>query len=231
MSSDSGPNEQSASNQKSNFRPAWRSTVAWCILLLVVAGGLAIDLSTKAWSFNSVADHPVHIDRTAIIENASYQPIPPHDSVVLIPGRILNLHLVLNSGAVFGIGAHRRTFFIIFTVIAVCICLWIFARWMSERSTMAHIGIGLVLAGALGNLYDRLAFGRVRDFLHMLPDRHLPFGWSWPGGNSELFPWVFNIADVMLLAGMCLLLIHIHLTDRAEKRAKQNLNEDAGHAG
>ena len=231
MSSDSGPNEQPASHKNSNFRPAWRSAGAWCLLLVVVMCGLGLDLSTKAWSFNSVTDHPVHIDRAAIIENASYQPIPPHDSVVLIPGHILNLHLVLNSGAVFGIGAHRRTFFIIFTVIAVCICLWIFARWMSDRSTMAHIGIGLVLAGALGNLYDRLAFGRVRDFLHMLPDRHLPFGWSWPGGNSELFPWVFNIADVMLLVGMGLLLIHIHLTDRAQQRAKQNLNEDAGHAG
>jgi signal peptidase II len=230
MSSDTEPRAHPASSPSAHFRPAWRSPLAWCILVLVVAGGLTLDLGTKAWSFNAVTDHPIHIDRQAIIENANYQPIPPHESVVLIPGRVLNLHLVLNSGAVFGIGAQRRTFFIIFTVIAVLICLSVFSRWMSERSTMAHVGIGLVLAGALGNLYDRLVFGRVRDFLHMLPDRHLPFGWSWPGGNAELFPWVFNIADVMLLAGMGLLLLHIHLTDRAQRHTKRPADTDATHA-
>lgn len=210
------------------FTPAWRSPKAWCVLVVVVLCGLGFDLGTKTWSFNSVAGHPVHIDRQALIENATYQPIPPHDSVVFIPGRILNFHLVLNSGAVFGIGAHQRGFFIGFTIVAVAVCLWIFCRWIAAGSTMAHIGIGLVLAGALGNLYDRLIFGRVRDFLHMLPDRHLPFGWSWPGGNSELFPWVFNIADVMLLTGMGILLIHLHLSDRRQAAAARAQETDDG---
>ena len=128
------------------FTPAWRSPKAWCVLLVVLFCGLALDLGTKSWSFNSVADRPVLIDRQALIENTNYQPIPPHDSVVFIPGRILNFHLVLNSGAVFGIGAHRRGFFIGFTIIAVGVCLWIFSRWIAATSTMAHIGIGLVLA-------------------------------------------------------------------------------------
>jgi lipoprotein signal peptidase len=38
------------------------------------------------------------------------------------------------------------------------------------------------------------------------------------GGGSEIFPWVFNVADVMLLAGMVLLLIHIHMLERARRR-------------
>ncbi|MEE3001664.1 MAG: signal peptidase II [Planctomycetota bacterium] len=208
---------ETTSLQPSKDRPAWRSGRAWLVLLLVMVFGLALDLGTKSWSFHSVADHPVVIDRTALINNANYQPIPPHESVVLVPGRILNLHLVLNSGAVFGIGAEKRGFFIGFTLVALGVCFWIFTRWMSERSTMAHVGLGLVLAGALGNLWDRLIFGRVRDFLHLFPDRHLPFNWSWPGGNPELFPWVFNCADVMLLTGMGLLLIHLHMSDRRKK--------------
>ncbi|MFM7806791.1 MAG: signal peptidase II [Planctomycetota bacterium] len=76
-----------------------------------------------------------------------------------------------------------------------------------RRARWAHVGIALVLAGGLGNLHDRLAFGAVRDFLHMTPRWHLPFGFRWPGGSDELFPWVFNVADVLLLAGMAVLLL------------------------
>lgn len=203
------------------FRPAGSSVAAWFVLAAVLLLGLGLDLGTKAWSFHSVASRPVVIDRTILIENANLNPIPLHDSIVLIPGRILDLHLVLNSGAVFGIGAEQRGFFIIFTIIAVSACLLIFSFKVSRKSTMAHVGIALVLAGALGNLWDRLVIGRVRDFLHLFPDRHLPFGWNWPGGNQELFPWVFNIADVMLLTGMLLLLLHLHFTDAADKRARK----------
>lgn len=198
------------------------------LLIGVLALGLAVDLGTKQWSFENIADAPVVLDRTAIIENANLNPIPPHDSVVLIPGRILDMHLVLNPGAVFGIGAEQRTFFVIFTILAVSACMLTFTLWMSADSRLAHIGLGLVLAGALGNLWDRVLYGRVRDFLHMLPDRHLPFGWSWPGGNSELFPWIFNIADVMLLAGMGLLLIHLHLSDRKIAQRNRDRQADGG---
>jgi hypothetical protein len=40
----------------------------------------------------------------------------------------------------------------------------------------------------------------------MTPRWELPFGLRWPGGSPELFPWVFNVADVLLLAGMAILL-------------------------
>lgn len=208
--------------------PARTSATAWVVLIGVLMVGLGLDLGTKVWSFATVANAPVVLDRTSIIENANVNPIPDHDSIVLIPGRMLDLHLVLNPGAVFGIGAEQRTFFVIFTILAVSICLLTFICWVAADSTLAHVGIALVLAGALGNLWDRVLYGRVRDFLHMLPDRHLPFGWSWPGGNTELFPWVFNVADVMLLAGMALLLIHLHLSDRKQARKANSPRHETG---
>ena len=211
-------------------QPARRSAKAWAILVGVFFAGLALDLGLKDWSFANVADTPVVLDRNSIIANPNLNPIPPHHSVVVIGG-VLQLDLVLNPGAVFGIGAEQRTFFVIFTLIAVTVCLTIFIRFMSARSTMALIGIALVLSGAVGNLWDRVCYGRVRDFLHLFPDSRLPFGWGWPGNppNPEWFPWVFNIADVMLLTGMGLLLLHLHLSDRRAARASE-ANTDSNEA-
>jgi signal peptidase II len=191
------------------------------VLLLVLALGLTVDLWSKSWAFEHVAGVPVAVARHALLDNPGYDPIPMHESQVVIPGRILNLHLVLNSGAVFGIGSDQRSFFVIFTLVAISVALYVFGWRTLPRSTLAHVGIALVLAGALGNLWDRLAIGRVRDFLHLFPNRHLPFGWHWPGSGTELFPWVFNVADVMLLSGMGILLIHLHLTDRQARRTAQ----------
>jgi signal peptidase II len=129
---------------------------------------------------------------------------------------------------VFGLGENRRGAFIAFTVFAAAAGLFVFARWTSPKDRVAHVALGLILAGGIGNLYDRIAYGVVRDFLHLFPGRHLPFGWSWPRGGSELFPWVFNVADMMLLAGMGLLMIHLN---RAETRRKRAVQADAPAAG
>jgi len=209
----------------------WASPRCWAILLLVVVVGLSLDLWTKSWAFENVAGQPVVISRHALLDNPSYNPIPFHEGEVFIPGRMLNFHLVLNSGAVFGIGSEQRGFFIVFTVVAVMVAIYIFGWQTRPRSILAHVGIGLVLAGALGNLWDRLALGRVRDFLHMFPDRHLPFGLNWFGGGSEVFPWVFNIADVLLLLGMAVLLVHLHFSDQQQRSDQSKADPvEAGEA-
>ncbi|MEY4832983.1 MAG: lipoprotein signal peptidase, partial [Planctomycetota bacterium] len=71
--------------------------------------------------------------------------------------------------------------------------------------------------------YDRLFVGAVRDFLHMLPRWNLPFGLSWPGGATEIFPWVFNVADVSLLVGLGLLYLH----SRREEKRQMRVRADA----
>ncbi len=186
---------------------AWRSPLAWLVLMGVLASGLSLDLSLKYWSFTRVA--PTEFRDGQII-------IPSHAPVRVIPG-VLNLHLVKNEGAVFGIGANQRMFFVVFTIGALAAALLVFARWTGRGASLPHVAIGLILAGGLGNLYDRLRFSVVRDFMHMLPGWKLPWGWHWPGCSTEIFPWVFNAADVMLLFGMGMLMLHIN---RAEKRRK-----------
>ncbi len=100
----------------------------------------------------------------------------------------------VNHGALFGLGGEYVTlanslFALVSVVAALAIAYW------STRPITAHdpwlcAALGLILAGTLGNLYDRIVFNGVRDFLY--------FYWiEWP---------VFNIADCCLVTGACLLL-------------------------
>lgn len=208
---------------------AAHSVRAWLTLLLVFIGGLSIDLYTKSSAFEHVAGQPVVLAAPESVAQPDYR-LPFHEGVRALPFDLLDFHLVLNHGAVFGIGQHRRGLFITFTLVAVVVAVGVFGWWTRASSWLAHVAIGLILAGGVGNLYDRISVGAVRDFLHMLPRWHLPWGLHWPGGSSEVFPWVFNGADVLLLAGMTLLVVHSHRQDGARRRSEQG-HESADAAG
>ncbi|MHC4947072.1 MAG: signal peptidase II [Planctomycetota bacterium] len=200
---------------------AWRCPGSWALLLTVLTVGLALDLGTKAWAFRTIAGRPVQLERERFLADPLHNPIPFHRGSSALPWNLLDFRLVVNRGAVFGIGADQRFLFIVFTCLALAAGVAIFALRTRGRHRLAHLSLALILAGGLGNLFDRISFGVVRDFLHMLPRRHLPFGWSWPGGSSEIFPWVFNVADTMLLAGMVLLMFHINRVEKMRHRRQQ----------
>ncbi|MBL9000058.1 MAG: signal peptidase II [Phycisphaerae bacterium] len=186
----------------------WRSPGAWAVLLSVTAVGLFLDLWTKAWAFATIAGSPVEVRREDVLTSTFLGSlIPPHPPVVVIPG-VLEFTLVLNPGAVFGMGAGKRWFFVVFTGAALAFGLALFGRWTRPRDRWSHAAIGLLLAGGLGNLYDRLAFACVRDFIHPLPGVRLPFGLRWPWGGDEVWPYVSNIADLWLIIGIGVLMIH-----------------------
>ncbi len=181
---------------------------AWTILFGTAILGLIADLWSKGYAFKHVVGHPVIITREDVLSAQDlWRLIPPHEPITVIDG-LLEFTLVLNPGAVFGIGAGQRWFFVFFTVIAVVIALILFVRWTHAKDWMAHAGFGLIIAGGVGNLYDRLIFACVRDFIHPLPGVQLPFGLTWPGGNTELWPYVSNVADAFLILGIVLLMFH-----------------------
>lgn len=189
--------------------PTIKSRSAWTWLVLSIVLGLVTDLWSKAAAFERIAGYPVVVERSRVLESGDPSMIiPPHDAVTVIPS-VLEFTLVLNPGAVFGIGAGQRWFFVIFTVVAVAVSIMLFARWTRPRDHSAHIGFGLIISGGIGNLYDRLTFACVRDFIHPLPGVQLPFGLSWPGGGStDVWPYVSNLADLYLLVGIGLLLVY-----------------------
>ncbi|MEI7687022.1 MAG: signal peptidase II [Planctomycetota bacterium] len=98
----------------------------------------------------------------------------------------------VNKGALFGFGQGRNILFGAVSVLAAAVIIgWSFQP-AAGRDWFLCVALGLILAGTLGNLYDRIVFEGVRDFLHW-------YKWiDWP---------VFNIADVCLVCGAGMLLL------------------------
>jgi lipoprotein signal peptidase len=152
--------------------------------------GLALDLWTK-----SLAIH--HLDE-------------PGKVVRFIPDW-LHFEFTKNEGAVFGIGQGQRWLFIAVSIGAIAFLTYLFSA--SGRQRLYQIILGMLLAGVLGNMYDRLVFGHVRDMIHGLP------GWTWggtwqipvlnyPSGAREVFPYIFNVADILLCVGVFFMVVY-----------------------
>ena len=98
----SGANPPVIRSNRAVYSPA-----AWILLTMVLFLGLAFDLGSKWWSFNHVADRPVTI---AMLKHDPEGSIPPHNGVHVLPWSLLDLRLVVNHGAVFGIAPNKRLF-------------------------------------------------------------------------------------------------------------------------
>lgn len=185
---------------------AGRHARSWLFMIAVVVLSVAVDILTKYWAFHSIAAKPVRVVREDVLAASGrlWDLIPQHTPVTVVP-KLLDLTLVLNPGAVFGFGAGKRWFFVIVTLIAIVVGTVAFAKFTRKRDWASHLAIGLILGGGLGNLYDRLVYACVRDFLHPLPGMKLPFGWSWPWGGNEVWPYVSNIADAFLIVGVVIM--------------------------
>jgi signal peptidase II len=117
----------------------------------------------------------------------------------------LNLTLVHNTGAAFSLlrdaGGWQRWLFILLAIgIGAFILTWL-AR-IPARRVWLGCALGLVLGGALGNLWDRIALGYVIDFIDVYYAR-----WHWPA---------FNVADSAITVGAVMLIIDAFWFDRAE---------------
>lgn len=193
------------------FEPAHRCRRSWVVLGLTAAIALAIDLASKYAAFRWVAGAPVRVSREDVLAagpGALHTLIPPHEPVTVIP-HVLDFQLLLNAGAVFGAGQGKRWFFVAFTFVAIAFAMLMFARWTDRRDRWSHIAIALLVAGGLGNLYDRVLYACVRDFLHPLPGVPMPFGLTWPSGDPMLWPYVSNIADAFLIVGIAVLSVKL----------------------
>lgn len=187
------------------------------ILVLVI---LAADLALKYAAFKYVGDRPIDLVQTqeqvdaGLLESGGKRYVILYDdpghllqtqpSIPVIPG-VLDLRLTTNTGAVFGIGRGARWLFIGVSVIAVLVIGRLFWR-SAANAWVLHLAFALILAGAIGNLYDRVQYSAVRDMLHLFP-------------TTRLWPWIFNLADAVLMIGVGLVLVISLFADRKPAEA------------
>lgn len=205
---------------------AGRFPIAILLFAIVIGVVLAADLYSKHWAFETVAGEPVDLEWMPADQE---QGIPYHRPTVVVDN-VLALRLTLNRGAVFGLMSGKQWLFVIISVVAVLLISLFFAH-SRKNNYLLHIALAMLLAGALGNLYDRMTYNAVRDLLYLFPDVHLPFGWSWPermGGNTLLFPWIFNIADVALNVGVILSLFLVGKEPNPEEEQEGEAEITAG---
>ncbi|MBL4699987.1 MAG: signal peptidase II [Phycisphaeraceae bacterium] len=174
---------------------------------------LGADLLIKYWSFENVAGSAVQLQAAA--RNVPQQ-IPYHDPMQVVP-YVLSLRLTLNTGAIFGIGKGAQWVFVAVSVIATGLICFLFWR-SAVKAYPVHICYALILGGALGNMYDRVVYNAVRDMFWLFPGVHLPFGLNWPGGNTEVYPWLFNVADAALIVGVLTLMLLVQWADRQQRK-------------
>jgi len=111
------------------------------------------------------------------------QPVPVLDDVV-------RFTLVHNTGAAFGLFPGSRVPFIVISILAIAVVIYLFLR-ETYRSLANRILLGCILGGAIGNLLDRARLGWVVDFIDM-------------GAGSLRWP-VFNVADSAVTLGVIFL--------------------------
>jgi signal peptidase II len=180
--------------------PSRRSRIV--LTLVVLAAMLALDLWSKAWAWNNL--------RRA-------KPV-----VVIDP--LLEFSFSFNLGAAFGFlndASWSRYFFIAVTLLALAYMAWL-AFTLPTRRGYGFVAVGLIAAGAAGNLHDRLMRANdgghywVVDFIKV----NYPWGGSWP---------TFNVADALLLVGVLGLLVFLRReTDTVEEPAEAGETKAGG---
>ncbi|NQZ01487.1 MAG: signal peptidase II [Bdellovibrionales bacterium] len=122
-----------------------------------------------------------------------------------------NLTYVRNRGAAFGLGgdmpASLRSLFFLSVPPAVMLIILTMLWSTPSKQKLQVIALSLVFGGAIGNYIDRIRFGYVVDFL----DFHLKNLYTWPA---------FNVADIAIVTGVCMIIYEIVLEWRQEVASK-----------
>jgi len=143
---------------------------------------------------------------TKVLARTHLQPLGPWRSKVIVPD-YFDLRYSENTGVAFGMFQKLPGGRIWLTVVALAALLLVgyYLVRSDPRQSRLHLALGLVGGGAIGNLVDRIAFGRVTDFIVWKVGTH-----EWPA---------FNIADAALVVGVALMALDMLLDKRGHSAA------------
>ena len=161
----------------------------YAILTLGVAAlALLVDRLSKLWVLNN---------------------IPLYDEIAPVPALYPYFSFLhsANTGVAFGLFQGGAFIFTIIAAVAVA-AIAIYSFRSGAESLLMSISLGLMLGGAAGNLWDRLAYGAVVDFIKVQASSTL----VWP---------MFNLADSSIVVGTILLILYFFLDERKERQEQQ----------
>jgi signal peptidase II len=115
------------------------------------------------------------------------------NQTIVISGYLLRITYIRNPAAAFGLDIGSIGFYIIFSIVASIVVSYYIIR-LPRRDHWPRVALAMILAGALGNLIDRLRFGEVIDFIQV-------------GLSSRLLWPIFNVADMGVSVGVVLLML------------------------
>ncbi len=124
-------------------------------------------------------------------------------SVEIIPN-FLYFTFVKNEGAAWSMLTGHQVFLSLIAVVAIGVMLYFLMKARKQKLTLTRISLAMMMAGAAGNLIDRLALNYVRDFINTYI-----FGYDFP---------VFNIADCALTIGVAVLILAMILGEDLDKK-------------
>jgi signal peptidase II len=158
--------------------PGWHPPYAFLWIVSIVS--LAADIGSKLWAEKKLDGFPGIV-----------QVWPNHVAFILAK----------NRGGAWGLlqGTSenvRRPFFLLVSVAAIAFIVTLYRR-LQPRQQALKWGLPLVLGGALGNVFDRIRYGHVIDFI----DVHLTYK-----GHDHHWP-TFNVADIAICVGVGLMAI------------------------
>ena len=152
------------------------------LALVVLVVGLFLDLGTKAYYADLLKMDPGGK--------------PPFGRIEVVEG-FFALEGTYNPGVTFGLATGQTGYILVFTILAtLALFVWLMAT--RRNSIVLHVALGMVLAGALGNLWDRMHWHKVRDFFLIYTGDPANPSFEWPN---------FNVADSMIVSGVILILL------------------------
>jgi signal peptidase II len=180
-------------------------------LWLTLAVGAAVDLGTKYWAWAALGGPLDEGGRQVDVIDGWLRFVDTRN-----PGIVFGINfadypaLGPTGGRILTIGLAFLTAALIFYVFAASRLV---QRWL-------HIACGLVLAGAAGNLYDRIGFGYVRDLIQFTGQIDI-------AGHHFSWPYIFNVADVYLVVGVAVLAIYFLLAPGSKREGAAKKKDGA----
>ena len=121
----------------------------------------------------------------------------------IFSSKFLNIILIWNEGIAFGLLSFNEKIFYNLLTFIISIIIFIIFFMVLKSYGLKKYSLLMILGGALGNVYDRIFYGAVPDFI----DFHI--------GNFHWF--IFNVADIFITLGVIFMII-IEITDNNKNK-------------